>query len=125
MEVTAARPSTEAAQLIAASLQNVRFKERRLREAQSDVRSDVVYFSPVIRIDSETQSAIIQYRDGLTGEVQREYPPGEKYGAYRDVDVEMTPVQQGYVDSLEVEPLTQPVTPEGKQPPTSAVDETV
>jgi len=85
MEVTAARPTNEAIQLQAASLQTVRFKERRLRDAQSDVRNDAVYFSPVIRIDQETQTAILQYRNSETGQVEREYPAPPKKGAYQDV----------------------------------------
>lgn len=85
MEVTTARPANEAAQLSAASLQNVRFQERRLREAQSDVRNEAVYFSPVIRIDKDTQTAILQYRDSSTGKVEREYPAPPKQGAYQDI----------------------------------------
>lgn len=83
MEVTQARPSTEAATLVAASLQNVRFKERRLRDAQSDVRNQAVFFSPVIRIDHDTQTAVMQFRDGATGEVKREYPNPVKFDIYR------------------------------------------
>lgn len=98
MEVTTSRPNTEAAQIIAASLQNVRFKERRLRDAQSDVRNEVVYYSPVIRIDRETSTAIIQYRDGATGEVQREYPNPPKKGAY--VQAEAKPAEQPRAESV-------------------------
>ena len=92
MEVTATRPVNEAAQLVAASLQNVRFKERRLREAQSDVRNEAVYFSPVIRIDRETSTAIIQYRDRATGEVEREYPAPPKEGAYKPIEAKPQPI---------------------------------
>lgn len=120
MEVTSTRPNTEAAQLVAASLQNVRFKERRLREAQSDVRNEVVYFSPVIRIDRETQSAIIQYRDGSTGEVQREYPTPPKKGAYKDIQVEVKAPEQS-----EPEVLEKVAAPAKEQKQVRSVDESV
>lgn len=74
MEITPTRPATELASITAATLQNARFKERRAREAESDVKNTVVYYSPVIRIDAETASAVIQFRDEKTGEIQREYP---------------------------------------------------
>lgn len=74
METTPTRPTPELNHLIASALQGVRFKERRQREAQSDVQNQVVYFSPVIRIDPETQNVVIQYRDSETGTVTEEYP---------------------------------------------------
>lgn len=74
MEITPTRPATELASLTASALQTTRFKERRAREAESDVRNQVVYFSPVIKINPETQTAVIQFRDGETGEVKNEYP---------------------------------------------------
>lgn len=87
MEVTNVRPTNEAAQIAAASLQSSRFQERRLREAHSDVRNQAVYFSPVIRIDQKTSTAIMQYRDSETGKVEREYPAPPKEGAYIQAEV--------------------------------------
>ncbi len=121
MEVTASRPTNEAAQIIAASLQSVRFKERRLREAQSDVRNEAVYFSPVIRIDRETSTAIMQYRDGSTGEVQREYQPLPKDGPYQVANAEAKSVEQPRVEVVkEVD-----VPEASKEEPVQSVDENV
>jgi hypothetical protein len=84
MEINSTRPATiEIASVSAAEAQATRFKERKLREAQSDVRNDAVYFSPVIRINPETQAAVIQYRDEETGEVESEYPHKVKADAYQ------------------------------------------
>jgi hypothetical protein len=87
MEVNTSRPGTEAASLTASALQNVRFKERRLREAESDVRNDAVYFSPVVRIDSETNTAILQYRNSETGEVLNQYPNKRQLDSYEHAKV--------------------------------------
>lgn len=87
MEINNARPATaELATMTAASVQSDRFKDRKLREAQADARGDAVYFSPVIKIDKETQSAVIQYRDQETGEVENEYPHKEKLNAYKHAE---------------------------------------
>lgn len=83
MEINNARPATaELASLTAAAVQTDRFKERKKIEAYSDVKSDAVYFSPVIRIDHETQAAVIQYRDRETGEVKNEYPQQHDKGVH-------------------------------------------
>ncbi len=50
-------------------------KEQKLAEAQIANKPSVVYFSPVIKIDRSTSTAIIQYRDKSTGEVTRQSPP--------------------------------------------------
>lgn len=41
--------------------------------AESKDLSQVQYYSPVIKLDVDTQAAILQYRDGMTGEVTREF----------------------------------------------------
>lgn len=41
------------------------------------------YFSPVLRIDSETQKIVILFRDENTGEVKRQYPSERQLEAYR------------------------------------------
>ncbi|MDB5477866.1 MAG: hypothetical protein JWM96_361 [Alphaproteobacteria bacterium] len=75
MELNSARPALEPANTAAATAMSAtKFKERRVREAQSDVKNEAVYFSPVIRIDKDTQAAVIQYRDSQTGEVKNQYP---------------------------------------------------
>lgn len=82
-----ARPATnETASIAASSVQSTQFKERRLREAQSDVRNEAVYFSPVIRIDKDTQAMVIQYRDDQTGEVKNQYPNKGNVKAYQQAD---------------------------------------
>lgn len=74
MEVTQGRPATELASLVSAALQNTRFKDRRVREAESDVRNEAIFYSPVVRIDADTQTAVLQYRNRETGEIQNEFP---------------------------------------------------
>lgn len=88
MEINSSlRPvANDSAAVANASLQNERFKERRQREAQSDVKNEAVFFSPVIRIDKETQSAVIQYRDTTTGEVKNEYPNKKAASNYERAD---------------------------------------
>lgn len=41
------------------------------------------YYSPVLRLDSETQRTVIQYRDIATGKVQVQYPSERQLEAYR------------------------------------------
>jgi hypothetical protein len=41
------------------------------------------YYSPVLRLDSETQRTVIQYRDVATGKVQIQYPSERQLEAYR------------------------------------------
>ena len=58
--------------------------------AQTDPRRDSIerdlakysYFSPVTRIDVETHTAVLQYRDSATGDVERQYPSKERLKAY-------------------------------------------
>ena len=52
--------------------------EANFAKADSVVRSDETFFSPVIRIDAETQSAILMYRDTETGEVEKSFPSDSK-----------------------------------------------
>jgi len=42
------------------------------------------YYSPVVRIDSETQRAVLQYRDGSDGKVLAQYPSEKQLEAYRN-----------------------------------------
>ena len=57
-------------------------KEQKLAEAQAATKQSVVYFSPVIRIDRSTSTAIFQYRDRESGEVTREFPSKSEIQAY-------------------------------------------
>jgi hypothetical protein len=84
MEINSARPAgSEVASNAAVSTEQVdRFNQRKAIEAQSDVKSEAIFFSPVIRIDKDTQSTVIQYRDPTTGAVTREYPDKAKVNAY-------------------------------------------
>lgn len=54
-------------------------------ESQPPVHMDsaLTYFSPVVRIDPETQQTIIIFREG-DGEVKRQYPSEEELEAYRE-----------------------------------------
>jgi hypothetical protein len=85
MEINSARPAVvEVASSAAASTEQVdRFNQRKVIEAQSDdVKSEAIYFSPVIRIDKDTQSTVIQYRDPNTGQVLQQYPHKSRVSAY-------------------------------------------
>ncbi len=87
MDVNVTRPGPELASLMASALKDTGFKERRLREAQSDVRSDVLYYSPVVRIDTDAQLAVLQYRDAATGEVQTQFPSPRQIENYTAAQV--------------------------------------
>jgi hypothetical protein len=61
-----------------------------------------IYLSPVVRIDNETQTAVLQYRDPNTGKVLRQFPAKAGSDAYAeqekrsreaDVKVHDVPVQ--------------------------------
>jgi len=41
------------------------------------------YYSPVVRIDSETQRSVLQFRDGSDGKVLVQYPSEKQLEAYR------------------------------------------
>ena len=43
----------------------------------------VSYFSPVTRIDVETQRAVLQYRNAETGQLIRQYPSEKQIQAYQ------------------------------------------
>lgn len=83
MESTITRGSAETAVLAGSVVQSNRFKERDAREADSIVRNEAVFFSPVIRIDTDTNTAIIQYRDSQTGQVKNEFPTPKQIDSYR------------------------------------------
>lgn len=57
-------------------------KHAKLDEAQSAAKPAFVYFSPVIKIDKTTNTAIFQYRDRESGEVTREFPSKSELEAY-------------------------------------------
>lgn len=88
MEVNVNKPNAEAAGNAVSAVQNTRFKEKRLIEAQTDNRDKVVYFSPVIKIDSETNTAILQYRDSETGKVKNEFPAKQASDSYEQVQTQ-------------------------------------
>lgn len=52
------------------------------REPMERDLAKVSYFSPVTRIDVDTQKAVLQYRDADTGNVERQYPSKERLRAY-------------------------------------------
>ena len=54
-------------------------------KTDSVVKSDETFFSPVIKIDRENQTAILQFRDSETGEVTKEYP-SESVKAYEPAE---------------------------------------
>lgn len=57
-------------------------KHAKLEEAQSMAKPTFAYFSPVIKIDKATNTAIFQYRDHESGEVTREFPSKSEIEAY-------------------------------------------
>jgi hypothetical protein len=64
--------------------------EARATTVQADTTRDpmerelakATYFSPVMKIDVDTQKAVLQYRDSETGDVERQYPSKERLKAY-------------------------------------------
>ncbi len=40
------------------------------------------YISPVVRVDSSTQTAVLQFRDSTSGDVTRQYPSEQQLRAY-------------------------------------------
>jgi hypothetical protein len=73
-------------------------KQQKLAEAQSTSKQQsVVYFSPVIRIDRATSTAIFQYRDKESGEVTREVPSESELQAYLSKDSPDKPVDDDAV----------------------------
>ncbi len=87
MENNISRGVAETASLASSIVQSDRFKERDARKADSVVRPEAVYFSPVIRIDPDTHTAIIQYRNSTTGAVTNEYPTPQKMESYKQPEV--------------------------------------
>lgn len=83
METNISRGSVETASLASSIVQSDRYKERDIRKADSVVRNEVVYFSPVIRIDPGTSTTILQYRDSSTGKVENEYPTPQQIESYK------------------------------------------
>ncbi len=75
-------------------------------KTDSVVTSDETFFSPVIKIDRENQTAILQFRDKETGEVTKEYP-SESVRAYEPVERE---------EPVVVETIEEPVEREEIQP---------
>lgn len=45
-----------------------------------------IYLSPVVRIDNETQTAVLQYRDPTTGKVLRQFPPKAASETYAETE---------------------------------------
>ena len=75
--------------------------QQNFSQADSVVRSDETFFSPVIRIDVENQAAILQFRDTETGEVQREYS-SNSVRVYEESGRE-EPVERVETESVEAE----------------------
>lgn len=124
MEVTTARPANEATTLAAASVQSSeRFNERRVKENDSQVDANkVIFFSPVVKIDKDTQSAVLQYRDSSTGEVKNEYPSEKQLKSYESAqELEQPEVQVVVLPKPEAKAevkaeVKEPVKAEVKEP---------
>ena len=53
------------------------------RDSLETELAKVSYFSPVTRIDVETQTAVLQYRNAETGQLIRQYPSEKHIQAYQ------------------------------------------
>lgn len=51
-------------------------------QATVQASSGVRYFSPVVRLDAETQKVVLLYRDPETGDVVSQYPSEKQLRAY-------------------------------------------
>lgn len=58
------------------------------------------YYSPILRLDSETQRTVIQYRDVTTGKVQIQYPSERQLEAYR-MSLRQRPEEEEAVPSVD------------------------
>jgi len=128
MEVNSARPAaTEVVSTTAAAAEQAgRFNERKSREAQSDVKNDAVFFSPVVKIDKETHSTVIQYRDSNTGEVTRQYPDKAIIGAYEQAQETAPPAKEVAVETKDAPVVASEEKPvEVKKAPEPEVKEPV
>lgn len=112
MDMIPTRPTPELNHLIASALQGTRFKERRQREAGSDLQNQVVFFSPVVRIDAETQSVVIQYRDTETGEITNEFPNPNRTTAYQHAS-ETTPKEMSPMIPVDIKETSVTEEPAG------------
>lgn len=137
MEVNKIPSAGESAVIAASVQQKERFENKQLKAADSAVRSkDVVFFSPVIRIDTKTSTAILEYRDSETGEVERQIPTREQVESYQKPQVSqpapvaesvpqqvVSPAAPAVKESAPVEKAPEkPVVAEVKAPPVK-VDE--
>jgi hypothetical protein len=58
------------------------------------------YYSPVVRLDSETQRTVLQYRDGSDGKVLVQYPTERQLEAYRNKAIAERSKEQEQADAL-------------------------
>ncbi len=73
-----------------------------ISQAKDSIREEKIFFSPVIKIDRETQTAILQFRDTTTGEVTKEYPSNNTT-AYETTEIieetsEQTPTSENQTE---------------------------
>jgi hypothetical protein len=106
--------STERAPVIAPA---VAAQATQSTSSAQDQTASNYYFSPVLKIDPQTQSVVIQYRNAETGAVTNQYPSEKELKAYAS--------QQKFAD-LETEPGTAnsavPAKTANQPAPTAVVD---
>jgi hypothetical protein len=76
-------------------------------QAQSVTKKDETFFSPVVKIDTQTHAAILVFRDTKTGEVEREFPNKQQVAAYEAP-------QKAATQNVATPPLSDPVEPTEK-----------
>lgn len=83
--ITEVRPAAEAPVAVAEPLQS---RQAGNQETSNDVGPRFVeasYLSPVVRLDTDTQTALLVFRDSGTGETLFQYPSERTLQQYKDI----------------------------------------
>lgn len=67
------------------------------------------YFSPVVRLDTETQRTVLQYRDGSDGKVLVQYPSEKQLEAYRNRAIAERSKEQEQADATKAARQGEPI----------------
>ncbi|MFZ4762864.1 MAG: hypothetical protein ACOYK8_08630 [Alphaproteobacteria bacterium] len=77
----------------------------------------VKYFSPVLNIDRESNTVLLQYRDASTGDVKAQYPSESQLKAYTEQQRLQKQAEEKQADAALLKAETQPTTNAGNSQP--------
>jgi hypothetical protein len=83
-----------------------------------------IYLSPVVRIDTETQTAVLQYRDPTTGKVLRQFPPKAGSDAYAETEKRTHAAESKPVEVTTTDAQQQPAPKSSSAPSSSNAGDT-